>query len=144
MSNNPYTLSSLAGFGSRARLHTGALGVAAVSIDRTSEVHRLVALEAAVHPERYRGWRQWTTRSPEVRGPSSLAAAVDGEARTWDPPLRFMIRPDALRVRIALGQSGASPAFLHTPAAVSTLVGLGRVVCGRPSGIVTHQTSGDT
>ena len=47
VSNNPYTLSSLAGFGSRARLDTGALGVVRVSIDRTSDVHRLVALEAA-------------------------------------------------------------------------------------------------
>jgi len=143
VSNNPYTLSSLTGFGSRARLDTGALGVATVSIDHPSDVHRLVALEAAGHPERYGGWRQWTTRNLEVRGPPSLAAAVDGEARTWEPPLRFMIRPDALRVRIALGQSGASPAFLHRPVAVSSLVGLGRVVCGRPSGIVTHQTSGD-
>jgi len=53
-----------------------------------------------------------------------------------------MIRPDALLVRIALGQSGASPTLLHTPVPVSTLVGFGRVVCGRPSGIVTYQTSG--
>jgi hypothetical protein len=124
-------------------LDTGALGAATVSIDRTSDVHRLVDLEAAGHPERSSGRCQWTTRSREVRGPPSVAVAVDGEARTWEPPLRFMIRPNTLPVSIALGQSGASPALLHTPVAVSTLVGLGRVVRGRPSAIVPHHTSGE-
>jgi diacylglycerol kinase family enzyme len=141
VSNNPYVLSSVTGFGSRARLNAGVLGVATLSINRTSDVNRLVAMEAAGHPERYGGWRQWTARDLEVRGPPSLAAAVDGEACTWEPPLRFVIRPETLRVRIALGQSGASPAFLHAPVAVSTLVGLARVVRGRPSGIVAHQAS---
>lgn len=136
VSNNPYTLSSLSGFGSRARLNMGALGVASLSITRTSDVDRLVALETAGHPERYEGWRSWTARHLEVEGPSPLAAAIDGEAREWTPPLRFRIRPLALRVRIARGQSGASPAFGRAPLAVSTLAGLWRVVCGKPSGIV--------
>jgi diacylglycerol kinase family enzyme len=139
VSNNPYTLSSLTGFGSRPRLNAGALGVATLSLSRTSDVNRLVAMEAAGHPERYEGWRQWTARDLEVRGPPSLAAAVDGEARTWEPPLRITIRPGALRVRIAVGQSGASPALLRAPVAVSTIVGLVRLVRGRPSGIVARE-----
>jgi diacylglycerol kinase family enzyme len=144
VSNNPYSLSSLTGFGSRARLDTGMLGVATLSINRTSDIDRLVALAVAGHPERYPGWRQWTAPNLVVRGPPSLAAAMDGEARTWDPPLRFTIRPNALRVRIAYGQPGASPAFRHAPAPVagSTLVGLARVVRGQPSGIVTEQGAG--
>jgi diacylglycerol kinase family enzyme len=142
VSNNPYRLASLSGFGSRARLDGGALGVVTLSIDRLSDVHQLVALEVAGHPERFRGWREWTARELEVQGPPSSAAGVDGEARTYDPPLRFRIRPKALRVRIAPGQSGASPAFHHAPVAASTLVGLARVARGRPSGIVADQTAG--
>jgi diacylglycerol kinase family enzyme len=136
VSNNPYTLSSIIGFGSRARLDTGVLGVAALSINRTSDISRLVALEVAGHPERHPGFRQWAATELVVGGSSPLAAAADGEARTWEPPLRFVARPGALRVRVGPGAPGASPAMLHAPWAVSTLVGLACVVCGRPSGIV--------
>ncbi len=143
VSDDSYTFSSLTGFGSRARLDTGTLRVATVSIDRTSEVHRLVALKAAGHPERYRGWRQWTTRNLEVRVRLRWPPPWTVRRAPREPAVRFRIRPDALRVRIALGQSGASPALLQRPVAVSTLVGVGRVMRGRPSRIVTHQTSGD-
>ena len=137
VSNNPYTLSSLTGFGSRPGVNTGTLGVATLSITRPTDVNRLVALEIAGHPERYEGWRQWTARELEVRGPHPVAAAADGEARSWATPLRFTIRPAALRVRIGSGQSGASPAFEWTPLRASTLVGLSRIVRGRPSGMVS-------
>jgi diacylglycerol kinase family enzyme len=141
VSNNPYRLSSLAGFGSRAALSTGVLGVVTVSVKRVSDINRLVALEATGHPERYAGWQEWTARDLKADGPNPLAAAVDGEARTFAPPLHFMIRPMALRVRIGLGQPGASPAFFKAPLVVSTLVGLARVVRGRPSGIVAGSRS---
>jgi diacylglycerol kinase family enzyme len=140
VSNNPYTLSSLAGFGSRARLDTGALGVATLSISRTADVDRLVALEAAGHPERYEGWRQWTAPTVEVRGPPASPAAVDGDARTWDPPLRFAIRPGALRVRIGLSEPGVSPALPHSAVARPRIAGLARVMAGRPSGIVITES----
>jgi len=136
VSNNPYTLSSIAGFGSRARLDSGALGVATLSINRGSDVNRLVTLDIAGHPERFDGWRAWTTRRLVIEGPPASRVAIDGEARTWDPPLRFAIRPKALRVRIARRESGTSPAFLRAPVATSTAVGLARVARGRPSGIV--------
>ena len=111
VSNNPYTLCSVIGFGSRPWLDTGALGVASLAIRRASDVNRLVALEVSGHPERFEGWRQWTAGRLQVRGPRPLAAAIDGEARTLEPPLAFAIRPRSLRVRIADGQDGASPAF---------------------------------
>ena len=57
VSNNPYTLSSVTGFGSRARLNTGTLGVATLSVKRPSDVNRLIALEIAGRSERYGGWR---------------------------------------------------------------------------------------
>jgi diacylglycerol kinase family enzyme len=136
VSNNAYVLSSLSGLGSRASLNRGTLGVVTLSIKRGTDVNRLVALEAAGHPERFEGWHQWTASQLVVGGPPSLAAAVDGEAREWVPPLRFATRPGALRVRIAHGDSGVSPAFRRTPLTASTLVGLTRVLRGKPSGIV--------
>ena len=143
VSNNPYTLSSLSGFGSRPRLNMGTLGVATLSIKRPIDVNRLVALEMAGHPEHYEGWRQWTATELEIRGrPPSIAASSDGEAHSWPPLLRFVIRPGALRVRVAPGASGASPALLHAPLRVSTLAGLARLVCARPSGIAGDE-SGD-
>ncbi len=138
ISNNPYELSSVTGFGSRTRLDGGVLGVAVLSVKRASDVNRLVALEAAGHPERYQGWRSWTAGALEVRGPCLIAAAADGEPHTWNSPLRFAIRPAALRVRIPPGQRGGSPAFFHAPTSVSTLVGLARIVRGRPSGMVAN------
>ncbi len=144
VSNNPYRLSSLVGFGSRPRLDGGTLGVATLSISRTSDLHRLVALEASGHPERYQGWRQWSTHKVTVEGPPSVSAALDGEARAWEPPLRFVVRPRALRVRIGAHETGASPAFLHPPLSATTLVGLTRVLWGRPSGIAAGQPAGGT
>lgn len=141
VSNNPYSLSSVVGFGSRSRLNSGTLGVAALTVDRLADVHRLVALEGAGHPERYEGWHQWTASYLEVTGPSRLAAAVDGEARTWESPLHFAVRPLALRVRIASGEKGASPALLLAPVSASTLVGLARAALGHPSGVVADRTS---
>ena len=138
VSNNPYTLCSVIGFGSRSWLDTGTLGVASLTIRRPSDVNRLVALEMAGHPERFDGWHQWSAGQLEVRGPHQLLAAIDGEARTLKPPLAFAIWPHSLRVRIAAGQVGASPALRQGPVGVSTLAGLSRVARGRPSGIVVR------
>lgn len=136
VSNNPYRLASFSGFGSRPSLDSGMLGVATLTIHRPTDVNRILALEAAGRLDRYDGWCEWTAREVEVGGPPTLAAAADGEARTWEPPLRITIRPGALRVRIAPGQRGASPAFFVAPVSASTLLGLWRIVRGRPSGIV--------
>ncbi|MGA7836217.1 MAG: diacylglycerol kinase family protein [Acidimicrobiales bacterium] len=136
VSNNPYRLASLSGFGSRPSLDSGRLGVVAITITRASDVHRIVALEVAGHPERYEKWRDWTTSELVVNGPPSLAVGIDGEAATLASPLHFTIHQAALRVRIAPGESGASPAFRRTPIGASTLSGLWRVVRGRPSGMV--------
>jgi diacylglycerol kinase family enzyme len=132
VSNNPYRLSSLSGFGSRPRLDSGALGVATLSVDRAADMDRLLVLEVAGNPGRYKGWKQWSATSVVVDGPAALAAALDGEVRTLDPPLRFEVRPGALRARIAFDEPGASPALLRPPMSATTIVGLIRVVRGRP------------
>ncbi len=139
VSNNVYRLSSVAGFGSRPRLDAAALGVTTLSVHGARDVDRLVALEVAGHPERFEGWRQWTSRELVVEGLPALAAAVDGEARTWDPPLHFRSRPGVLRARIAPGEPGASPALLHPPVSAKTFVGLVHVMFGKPSGVLLDQ-----
>ena len=136
VSNNPYRLASLSGFGSRPSLDSGRLGVVAITITRASDVHRIVALEVAGHPERYEKWRDWTTSESWWKGRPRSPSASTVRPLTLASPLHFTIHQAALRVRIAPGESGASPAFRRTPIGASTLSGLWRVVRGRPSGIV--------
>ena len=60
--------------------------------------------------------RAWTAPFLEVSAPAAVHAGVDGEAVDLSPPLRFAIRPAALRVRISSRHPGASPsARLHSP-----------------------------
>jgi hypothetical protein len=47
--------------------------------------------------------------SIEVEGDGALPAGIDGEAALLDAPLRFAMRPGALRVRISVNHPGASP-----------------------------------
>jgi diacylglycerol kinase family enzyme len=44
--------------------------------------------------------RTWTARHLEVTATAPVHAGIDGEAVELDPPLRFVIRPLALRVRL--------------------------------------------
>jgi len=136
ISNNPYVLTSLSGFGTRQRLDTGMLGVVTARIDGPTDLQRLLALEAGGHVERYAGWKSWRAETMEVRSSTSVAAGIDGESCLLTPPLRFEIRPKVLRVRVAHGHPGASPAMMRAPLSASTVVGLWALVCGRPSGLV--------
>jgi hypothetical protein len=56
---------------------------------------------------------QWITPDFVIGSGSEVAAGIDGEATHLDPPLRFRIRPGALRVRIAPHHPGASPSALE-------------------------------
>lgn len=134
VSNNPYRFTSLAGFGSRPRIDGAVLGVATVRVDGPIDANRLVALEAVGQVERYRGWKSWAVPQLEVNSTAPVPAGIDGESCTLTPPLRFAIDPGALRVRMAFGQSGASPAMAHPPLSASTVVGLWRLAFGRQSG----------
>ena len=97
VSNDPYRLGPPRGAATRPRLDRGVLGIAAVGLGpngRRAPGDRLL---------------EWSTASFEVGAARPVAAAIDGEAVTLEPPLRFTIRPRALRVRIAPGHPGASP-----------------------------------
>ncbi len=99
VSNNSYRLGHAIGSGTRPRMDEGELGVAvlkAPSGDSSSQGPG-------------RRWRQWSTPAFEVTSSEPVPVGVDGEALVLDPPLRFVSRPGALRVRIAPTHPGASP-----------------------------------
>ena len=101
VSNNPYALDNPLAPGTRPALDTGRLGIVVLGPPGGASV---------------RPGRAWTAPRLEVSAPAAVHAGVDGEAVDLSPPLRFAIRPSALRVRISSRHPGASPsARLHLP-----------------------------
>jgi len=101
VSNNPYALDRPVARGTRPALDSGQLGI--------------VVLDGPGDSPRVPG-RTWSTSRLEITAPATVHAGVDGEAVGLEPPLRFAIRPVALRVRISPRHPGASPsARLHLP-----------------------------
>jgi diacylglycerol kinase family enzyme len=84
VSNNPYSLQPPRAPGTRPTLDSGRLGIILLDTPR-----------AGSSPG-----RNWTATRLEVTASGPVAAGVDGEAVELVPPLRFAIRPRALRVRI--------------------------------------------
>ena len=101
VSNNPYALDNPLAPGTRPALDTGRLGIVVLGVPGDTSL---------------RPGRAWTAPGLEVSAPAAVHAGVDGEAADLSPPLRFAIRPAALRVRISSRHPGASPsARLHSP-----------------------------
>jgi len=100
VSNNRYRLGRAVGSGTRPRIDDGLLGITvAAAPTGYGDGRRL--------PQR--PWREWSAPEFEVRADAPIAAGIDGEATVLEAPLRFRIRPGALRVRIARKHPGASP-----------------------------------
>jgi hypothetical protein len=99
VSNDAYRLTGAIGSGTRPRLDAGVLGLAAVSQAGARGGGALLGVS----------WRQWRERELTVEADGPVAAGIDGEAVTLEPPLRFRSRPGALQVRIAPGHPGSSP-----------------------------------
>ncbi|MDP9222488.1 MAG: hypothetical protein M3P18_01265 [Actinomycetota bacterium] len=93
VSNNPYSLEPPHPPGTRPRLDAGQLGI--------------LVLDAA--PAGQRPGRTWTATRLEVTCPAPVHAGVDGEAVDLTPPLRFVIRHNALRVRVPSSRAITSP-----------------------------------
>jgi diacylglycerol kinase family enzyme len=93
VSNNPYSLDPAGAAGSRPTLDSGELGI--IVLDR---------LHAGQGPG-----RTWTATRLDVSAPAPVHAGIDGEAVELAPPLHFVIRSRALRVRIARRHPGLSP-----------------------------------
>jgi diacylglycerol kinase family enzyme len=91
VSNNPYGL-DIPGGGGRPVLDGGELGIIVVEAPRAGPPRPAAA---------------WTAPSLEVFAEVSLHAGIDGEAVDLDPPLRFAIKPAALRIRISSREAAA-------------------------------------
>lgn len=92
VSNNPYALEGPVP-GTRPSLDSGNLGI--LILDAPGNRHP---------PE-----RAWSAPDFEVSAPTPVHAGIDGEAVILASPLRFTIRPAALRVRISSRHPGTSP-----------------------------------
>jgi diacylglycerol kinase family enzyme len=135
VSNNPYQLAQLRGGGTRERLDGGVLGVATVRVDTWSDAEKLAALELAGNARRFASWNEWTVPEFEVRSAGPVEIGVDGEALTLQPPLRFVIRPGALTVRVPRTAPRRSPAARAVRViAKPTLDALWQTAIGRPTG----------
>ena len=91
VSNNPYRLDK-PGRGGRPVLDGGELGIIVVDPPRARPPRPATA---------------WTAPSLEVFAEVPLHAGIDGEAMDLDPPVRFGIKPAALRVRISSRDAAA-------------------------------------
>jgi diacylglycerol kinase family enzyme len=134
VSNNPYELAHLRGAGTRARIDGGVLGILSVMVRGAADAQKLAALEATGQVRRFSGWDEWTASELEVRSGSPIDIGVDGEAMTLEPPLRFVIRPGALTVRLprsALARPPAADAVRLSSR--GTLAALWRIALGRTS-----------
>ena len=134
VSNNSYQLSHLRGAATRPLLDDGLLGVVTVQVRGALDAEKLAALEATGHVRRFSGWNEWTATEFEVSSAGPVEVGVDGEALSIDPPLRFVIRPGALTIRLpraALSRPTAPPAVHVTSA--PTLAALWRTALGRPA-----------
>ncbi|MEU6644723.1 diacylglycerol kinase family protein [Saccharomonospora sp. NPDC046836] len=141
VSNGPYRLDNLTGFGSRPRLDSGLLGIATVTLDRARDIPVLVSAEMTGRLARFRGYRSWAVPEFVVDSNQPLVeVGVDGEALRLPPPLRFRTLPGALRVRLPLSAPGPSAAAAESRWA--TVLALFRIVGGHPARAGTFIRSG--
>lgn len=116
VSNNAYLLGPTLGSGTRPRLDAGVLGVV--------DFHPPIAGQKSAAAR----WRELTMAELEVDCDAPVPVGIDGESVVLEPPLRFRIRPKALRVRIAHDHPGASPSADLPKSPLSGLVELLRIV----------------
>ena len=112
VSNNAYRLGRVLGSGTRPRLDRGVLGVTVLAPTESGA-------GSGVRPKL--GMEQWIAPTFEIASGSPVPAGIDGEAMRLDAPLRFRIRPGALRVRIAPHHPGASPSALEPEKPLRTI-----------------------
>ncbi len=131
VSNNPYQLNRPGGRGTRAGIDRGVLGIVAVTIADAADARKFMALEAVGQLRRFSGWVEWSAPRFEVRSGGPVQIGVDGEALTMEPPVVFVSRPGALRVRLPRHALQLSPAARTVQLlSGSTIAELGRVAAG--------------
>jgi diacylglycerol kinase family enzyme len=95
ISNNAYDIGDPAGLGRRARLDLGVLGVIAITVDNAAQA-------AALLRGRHSGGLRTQTAHEVVvdADVEQIAVGIDGESVLLPTPVRCLIRPRALRVRV--------------------------------------------
>ena len=133
VSNGPYRLERLSGFGSRERLDGGRLGVVTVVVDRSRDIPQLVTAELTGRLARFRGYRAWVTPAFVVDSDDEMVdVAVDGEPLRAAPPLTFRSLPGVLRVRVPPDAPGTSPGASLPRGIGAVFAALARILAGRP------------
>jgi diacylglycerol kinase family enzyme len=115
VSNDPYELDHIDGRGSRPRLDTGTLGIAAAQIRNAREAVEFARLDTTGRIRHFSGWSEWDTLQFRIESTAPVEIGIDGEATTLPPPLIFESHPAALRIRIPTHARGASPAARALP-----------------------------
>jgi len=118
VSNNVYRLGPTLGSGTRPRLDEGVLGIVDFHPPIAGEKGETARLRELSMPEL------------EIDSDAPIPLGVDGESLSMEPPLRFRVRPKALRVRIAHSHPGASPSSEVPKGIFSGLKALLRIAFG--------------
>jgi diacylglycerol kinase family enzyme len=109
VSNNSYVTDDIVGLGRRPRLDEGVLGVIAVTVETAADAARLARGAGA--------GSVWQSTCNEVLVDAdevdALPVGVDGEALVLPTPIRCVIRPAALRVRVPRHRPGVPPVRRH-------------------------------
>jgi diacylglycerol kinase family enzyme len=101
VSNNQYGMGDIAGLGRRARLDRGTLGMFAVTVQSAAQAAGLLG------GRRSRGLTSLAGREVVIEADTAqIPVGVDGEALVLDTPVRCVIQPAALRVRVPRDRPG--------------------------------------
>ena len=101
VSNNVYGTDDIAGLGRRARLDRGTLGMLAVTVNSAVQAAGLLRGQSS------RGLTRLAGREVVVDADTAqIPVGVDGEALVLDTPVRCVIQPAALRVRVPRDRPG--------------------------------------
>jgi diacylglycerol kinase family enzyme len=101
VSNNQYGMGDIAGLGRRARLDRGTLGMFAVTVQSAAQVAGLLRGRSS------RGLTSLTGREVVIDADAAqIPVGVDGEALLLDTPVRCVVQPATLRVRVPRDRPG--------------------------------------
>src|SRR5215216_5699289 len=101
VSNNVYGMGDIAGLGRRARLDRGTLGMFAVT------VHSAAQAAGLLRGRNSRGLTSVVGREVIIDADTAqIPVGVDGEALVLDTPVRCVVQPAALRVRVPRERPG--------------------------------------
>jgi diacylglycerol kinase family enzyme len=101
VSNNQYGMGDIAGLGRRARLDRGTLGMFAITVQSAAQAAGLL------RGTQSRGVTRLAGREVVVDADvPQIPVGVDGEALVLDAPVRCVVQPAALRVRVPRDRPG--------------------------------------